>query len=325
MMKKYFKRGLKPEIELRLTPLDNIDDTVDRAIEIERELTSKQALRNRGHARPSQDARQAPTCQICWKTGHTANICREKTGTQGQESSNKNLGTDILICQICKKRGHSADECFHRNSRAQIPQRPRAPVHHVQNQKPEPVTSNSGPICQFCATPGHIAKTCPKIRSATSAPTTNLVCQFCERPGHTANRCFKLQNAQQPRTNAPPQYQSQQRVTFAPSGQNAGGRIGVESCQICGKTGHSADRCYLKDISGSNTNGPVCRYCKKSGHLIENCITRAYNNNQQRNAIPENSSGLPRSGAQRGANLSTRPVMMIDTQESPIEEFEELQ
>ena len=117
-MCKCFIRGLKPEIEQRIARDLGVQETVSDALRIERELREMTSLRqgrvvNTGHA-PTTQRRE--TCQICFKEGHSANICRKLTqfSLQGHNYET-NQGTEILICQICKKRGHSADRCRQRD------------------------------------------------------------------------------------------------------------------------------------------------------------------------------------------------------------------
>lgn len=93
------------------------------------------------------------TCQLCNKTGHTANECYK-----------------IAECQTCHKVGHPADRC-------------RGNVNSQTTKL----------ICQYCNKPGHAATNCPDLQGLLYRPSdprsearAQMHCQLCEKSGHTA-------------------------------------------------------------------------------------------------------------------------------------------
>ncbi|EGI66698.1 hypothetical protein G5I_04754, partial [Acromyrmex echinatior] len=137
-MCKCFIKGLKPEIEQRITRNLGVQETIGDALRIERELHSMTDLRQNQEGTSSKALstnKLRETCQICYKEGHSAANCRKLN----------NFGTEILICQICKKRGHSADKCRLRDPQA------RQSVNILQG---------NNIICQICSRSRHNAKNC---------------------------------------------------------------------------------------------------------------------------------------------------------------------
>lgn len=113
-MAKCFIRGLKPEIEQRITRDLDVEGTITDALRIERELhimtDLRQGISSRNKALTSIITNGS--CQICHKEGHITSNCRRIN----QNNIKTDLGNEILICQICKKRGHGAEKCRFRDS-----------------------------------------------------------------------------------------------------------------------------------------------------------------------------------------------------------------
>ena len=80
-MCKCFIRGLKPEIEQRITRNLSVQDTVADALRIERELQQMTDLRQGRTIRPGPSPLKdlinnlRASCQICHKEGHIATEC----------------------------------------------------------------------------------------------------------------------------------------------------------------------------------------------------------------------------------------------------------
>lgn len=206
-----FIRGLKPNIEQRITRNVNIEDTIADALRIERELREIVNLRQKRGANSSQN--ELPytkwlqeTCQFCFKKGHIANNCRKLTQISPQIYNETNLETEILICQICKKRGHNANNCRLRNLRY------RRSINIIR----EEVIS-----CQLCSKSGHDAKSCLQNDINNQTNKIPVICQWCERPGHLAKNCWMKQNEEY-------NLKDKQQII----------------CQICNNFGHTAKNCF---------------------------------------------------------------------------------
>lgn len=273
-MNRCFIRGLKPEIEQRITRNLNVHETVTDALRIERELREMTDLRQESGtvAKGNDKSQPRPSCQICLKIGHLASSCRKLTQFNPQNYNKAEVGTDILICQICKKRGHSADKCRLRDPRSQ------RPVNVVQ----EKII-----ICQLCSKRGHDAKSCRQNNANSQTDKTTIICQWCEKTGHSANNCWKKQNEERNQT-------TYRHVRAA--------------CQICDNFGHIAKDCRLKlNQSAASKESLFCRYCKEQGHLLENCQTRI-SNNKRKESEQGNRHGPSTSGAQQGSERETHPT-----------------
>ncbi|KAL6252034.1 hypothetical protein P5V15_015015 [Pogonomyrmex californicus] len=183
-MCKCFIRGLNPEIEQRVARNLDVKGTVADALRIERELRAISDLR-RGSSttsKPIDITVPRETCQICYKSGHSANNCKKFNQNSYQNySRTENLGNEILICQICKKRGHDANTCRLRDS---------------QTRRTVNIIRENTITCQLCSKSGHNAKTC-RTNNNSNQNKTFLICQWCDKPGHSASNCWKKQNDQQ--------------------------------------------------------------------------------------------------------------------------------
>ncbi|EFN80963.1 hypothetical protein EAI_03003, partial [Harpegnathos saltator] len=135
-----FIRGLKPEIEQRIARNLDVTATVEEALRIEKELRDIFEIRGLQGFQVNTDL-----CQICKKSGHTADKCNLIL-----QNTTRSLGTEILVCQICKKRGHSADKCRFREA---------------IGQKPVKIVQSDFVSCQICSKPGHTAQNCRSLNN----------------------------------------------------------------------------------------------------------------------------------------------------------------
>jgi len=273
-MCKCFIRGLKPEIEQRITRNLGVQETVADALRIERELRSISDLRQGHNMKSGQNKsggvtiNPGGTCQICHKEGHLATNCRKLISTPQTKSD---LGTEILICQICKKRGHGADKCRFRDP---------------SSSRPVNVVQTNIVTCQLCSKPGHNAKTCRSSNNVNFIANKNpIVCQWCDKTGHLANNCWKKQNAERTSEN-------KSKIC----------------CQICNNFGHVAKDCRSKlNQQSSSRDNVFCRYCKETGHLLENCELRIASNNRRKINEQGNANGPSKSGVQQGSERVSHP------------------
>ena len=156
-----FKRGLEPEIASGIKTEINRSNAINTAKDTERELADLKRLRasdmTSANFRSLADIRvvetipgnggeinkkpediqkpsdpETPVCQLCRKTGHTANKCSTLPNPQEQQIkptceycrkightketfltfARETMGQGIQICQFCNKRGHLADKCY---------------------------------------------------------------------------------------------------------------------------------------------------------------------------------------------------------------------
>lgn len=278
-MCKCFIRGLKSEIEQRITRNLDVQETVADALRIERELQEmtdlRQGQRERSDHTPCDSASTLKeNCQICHKEGHVATNCKKFTSISQLKPD---LGTEILVCQICRKRGHGADKCRFRDPRS---------------SRPINVLQTNIENCQLCSKPGHIAKTCRSSNNVNFSVNKHPVnCQWCDKPGHLASSCWKRQNAD--------------------SGQNNKSKF---VCQVCNNFGHVAKGCRLNLNQQQNiTDNIFCRYCKETGHLIESCKLRIASNNHRKNDNQGNFQGPSKSGVQQGSERILHPATPQET------------
>jgi len=266
-MCKCFIRGLKPEIEHRITRNLSVQDTVADALRIERELQQMTDLRQGRSVwpgpSPSKDLinNSRASCQICHKEGHIATEC---------QNLKYDLGTEILICQICKKRGHGADKCRLRDPR------PARPVNALQSN----IIS-----CQLCSKPGHNAKMCRNNNNVNFSPNKNsIVCQWCDKSGHLAVNCWQRQNSERNSDNK---------------------KFICHICNNPGHIARDC-RSKLNQQNNSK-NDVFCRYCKETGHLLEECQLRIASNNRRKAPHQGNSDGPSKAGVQQGPERIPHP------------------
>lgn len=170
-----FKKGLKPDIEQRITEGGNFAEVIQKAITAEKYLNDKDNLINGETSRNlnQYDRRRTYVCQLCHNEDHEAPICPSllqnmvdiaSQRIQREEPRVMITSRSEMKCQICNQTGHEAKEC--KNSEAK--------------EKPK---------CQYCDKIGHMAKDCYSLkRLAKETPK----CQYCDKTGHTAKDCFKL-------------------------------------------------------------------------------------------------------------------------------------
>lgn len=272
-MTRCFIRGLKPEIEQRISRELDVQGTVADALRIERELHTISDIRRGSHVNLSTSKaqtaeRKREICQICSRDGHTAAACRKLGLFPQNKEKTVNFGTEILVCQICKKRGHSAEKCYLREPRS------RQCVNIVQETRV---------VCQVCSKIGHNAKECRFNGNKNQFVKTSVICQWCNKPGHSAINCWKKQSEQR----EPPR---QSRIV----------------CQICNNLNHTAKECRSGRY-GVN-KGFFCRYCKEPGHFLENCKLRIARDNQRQTQNQGNLSGPLKQGVSQGTEQSAHPV-----------------
>lgn len=177
-----FKRGLKPEIEQRMTVDDTLANAITDAIRAEKYLRDKDELHLETMFRKQDQLeyrRRTYTCQICNRENHEAISCPVLMGEDIIISTNRRklentekqvlaVKTDIE-CQICEKNGHSAKDCY-------------------QMKKPERKTDI---VCQICDKRGHDAKNCFRLKpSPKSTNTKETQCGKCKNKGHTTDACY---------------------------------------------------------------------------------------------------------------------------------------
>jgi len=261
-MSKCFIRGLKPEIEQRITRGLNINETVNDALRIERELREITDIRQgKSYSLPKSTDRSRETCQLCHKEGHNASSCRRLNSSL---TNNNNVPNEILICQICRKRGHSADKCRQRET---------------NNRRFINVINENISNCQICDKPGHNAKSCRLNKPS-------LVCQWCDRSGHTANDCWKKQQEQRGVVN-------RTRITCqicnryghsaneCQSNTRQNNKKDSEFCRYCKKNGHVLDNCELRiannkrreAFNAGNASGPSKTGVQQGSNRISHPIT----------------------------------------------------
>ena len=162
-----FLQGLLPVIGQRIKTLDNINNIVAEAIQIEKQLEAQAALRyNRTETTKPKLIR---TCQLCKKEGHEADVC-----------------TSQAKCEVCKKSGHLSKNCYFRiRESTQKPQ-----INCQLCNKSGHTAANCYLItkCQLCQKIGHVAKDC-RDRSQAKPPSSSVNCQLCDQRGHRATEC----------------------------------------------------------------------------------------------------------------------------------------
>lgn len=218
-----FKRGLKVEIEQRLPPCNTIEDAIEHAIRIEREVNAREELLASAKKEETVPSQPAKSCNICKKNNHSTEACRFKSLTcqicqnQGHSANEcRRLPNEqsSVSCQICKKPGHTADRCYN-------------------NQNSRSIN------CQLCQKPGHTAEKCNFQNKFTTfaanwqRQSDSLQCQICKKIGHTANKCFQL------------------KTEASNSNPNV--------CRYCKRVGHVIENCRTREYYNSRNqpgNGP---------------------------------------------------------------------
>ncbi|XP_072765780.1 LOW QUALITY PROTEIN: uncharacterized protein [Anoplolepis gracilipes] len=247
-MNQCFIKGLKPEIEQRISKTLEVDVTVADALRIERELREMTELRQgTDHSGRQKNASSREICQICYKQGHVANDCRKYLQVSQTTNNRTDLGTDILICQICKKRGHTADKCRYRDPQV------RRSVNIIQEKL---IT------CQLCSKSGHNAKICQQGNVNNTTNRISII--WCEKPGHSANNCWRKQNENRHKISCQICNNYGHVAKDCRSSMNQQGKTGNSLfCRYCKDQGHLLENCQVrltnnqkKNKAQGNYNGP---------------------------------------------------------------------
>ena len=186
-----FKRGLKFEIEQRLTDANNVSDLVKNAINAERKLAAQMQLRNNKKIESIPKPKSNKNlfiCQVCRKEGHEANKCDLLQGRQNTNNNN-NKPDSKPTCQICNRVGHTAAQC-----RTLL----QCMVCNRKGHQADQCRFKDNPvICQYCKVIGHTADKCyllnPK-QNQSNKPDIQVKCQICQGVGHTATTCQQTTN-----------------------------------------------------------------------------------------------------------------------------------
>lgn len=322
MASKCFQRGLKDEIRRGIGMQPNLSDAINKAKEVEREISDLEQLRandeskiskppeksekkmsinvvENGNRSPSKGS-GAPAvagglvCQLCNKSGHAADAC---WGLQGKSTP--------VACQLCGQAGHTAAKC---GSLAAGPQAVRS-------------TTDQLTVCQICGKRGHLADKC-----------FSIPCRKCGRKGHLTESCFQAQQSagMQNSASGPGAPQMGQNMPSSPPMQ----------CYACQGWGHMARSCpsrasgqgnpgtrsptgppnirgvgrpvsYAQAAGSSYPSSISCSYCRQGGHVIAECQVRAARYGPLN--TQGNGDGLPAPGAQAEANSPVHPTMALAT------------
>lgn len=189
-----FKRGLRPEIENKVTVGDNVTNLVQSAIVAEKKLAARELLRQGPTPPPrtkkvmanqpeSNGTKPKISCEYCKMTNHGIDKCFKKQRDEKPIPKSNNTVCQLCdlpghlakqcntieICQLCNQTGHAAKQCFKRNA-AMV-------------------------VCQICNKPGHLAKDCFAAKNNATKPqaesTQIKTCNYCKKPGHFIAECRK--------------------------------------------------------------------------------------------------------------------------------------
>ena len=279
-----FKRGLKPEIATAIKTETNLSNAINTAKDTERELADLKRLRaydrttaesrsqadihvvetileNAGNSNKKPEDIQkstdpeTPVCQLCRKTGHTANKCPTLPSLQEQQTK--------PTCEHCRRIGHTKETCL-----------------TLARE-----TSGQGiQICQFCNKRGHLADKCYSIP-----------CRYCGRTGHLPDDCFRKQGpegAQKPPANNPPAPNQSANpggsqcficrgwghiasvCPSKPPNRNNQAQPGPSTLPNNPESQPPPIPSTYAQATNGAPPGIVCRYCKTPGHIIPNCPER---------------------------------------------------
>lgn len=153
-----FARGLKTEIENKLTTGQKFDETMKEAIEIERKVRAKNLLRN-GQSFKNHEYRQQQkdkvyyvqaepkSCQICNHTGHIASECYWLRNRNSDRDGN------------CDQ-GYSARRQQQYNDQHQDHSDWEGYQHEASPNRD--MSQNDQKFCRYCKKTGHVIEECQK-------------------------------------------------------------------------------------------------------------------------------------------------------------------
>ncbi|XP_043276891.1 uncharacterized protein [Venturia canescens] len=210
-----FIRGLKSELETRIKKGQNFENTMKEAVELERQLQAKDALRNfrmtrsSNYSKPQYQSRERihhiqsniPICQLCSQKGHVANQCAV---FKNREQSN--------FTNDYQKRFSSQNRNFNNDQSRNPYQRNfmQPNTNYKSNDKP-PDNSKIEPINPL--------RTFDNKQINNSGYSPSIFCRYCKTPGHLIEQCRKREyvNAHKNQT---PFLQNTNERSFYPT-QNA--------------------------------------------------------------------------------------------------------
>lgn len=142
-------------------------------------------------------------------------------------------------CQLCNRMGHENQTCYLRCKRGceDIHSERECPFHPEKR-------------CKHCEKKDHKSVDCPTIH----------VCKNCRKKGHFEKDCKVL-----PKENVDTFKKSSYKERSDPTNEKE--RNDVQTCEVCGKDGHTKAKCPREII---------CNLCEKKGHKANQCWKRCW-------------------------------------------------
>ena len=274
-----FKKGLKQEIRIELGEQQNIDEAIQKAIEIELNLKKQSSLRNNTSSLffnfeiPSQNKIKPLFCQLCKEINHEALFCikascvycksREHVSYHCRATNN----VIPLICKLCSTKGHSIDAC-------KISKVPNNHCQYCQNMGhdvTECPTIAQYELCWKCKEGGHDPFTCNKAAKISES------CEVCGTASHTAKNCPSALCKRCNNVGHLMKYCTINKRTIW--------------CAICADEGHEAVDCenakilMMQNRQQNLQNREICQICEMPGHTARTCRKTS---NKQQSAFPSN-------------------------------------
>ena len=185
-----FRKGLKPELQRRLTDRFNdtemdevsVDDLVEQANREQIILNSQKAHRER-YAKANPKGKDAPGTVTTGVGGYTKND-HHQVGKGARDLKD-------VVCRRCQKKGHYANKC---------PNAPAAPAAAVvpvavavAAAKPAAAAAGVKPVCSHCKKTGHLAAQCwtahPHLRPNNAAANQRMISDVKEGILHIKGMC----------------------------------------------------------------------------------------------------------------------------------------